>query len=46
MTHEYYGMASNGTYENNDNPKSYEAMLNAIVIHNICFFALDWYVTS
>lgn len=26
-----YGMASNGTYENNDNPKSYEAMLNAIV---------------
>lgn len=26
-----YGMASNGIYENNDNPKSYEAMLNAIV---------------
>lgn len=26
-----YGMASNDTYENNDNPKSYEAMLNAIV---------------
>lgn len=33
-----YGMASNGTYENNDNPKSYEAMLNAIVIFKLEIF--------